>query len=295
MNENRTENHTFDRTAFLVSEMRAREAECSPRLFDDPYARFFSTSEAVAILARIGGLVPTFVPSARARTRFFDDVLCRALDGGTAQVLNLGAGFDCRALRFPRAGVRYFEVDGAGLLAFKTERLAAAGHPRGAVAVCADYHAPDLVATLAAYGFDPALPTLALWEGNSFYQEAPAVPRLLGTLARAIPRLRIAFDYFEPIVIESGGRARGMTAALAALRAQGAPFCTGIADAGALAREVGLRVEEDTPMEALLARLLPEMDLAAEPPPESHLCVLASDAAPARRSRSSERAARAAV
>src|SRR3954470_461343 len=123
------------RTAFVISEVRAEEAGAEPRLFDDPYARYFSSPESKAtfqVAQRLGSL---FTGALRVRTRWFDDVVRREVERGVAQVVVLGGGMDCRALRFPRSGTRYFEVDAPGVLAFKGERLAAAGVAPGAVAV----------------------------------------------------------------------------------------------------------------------------------------------------------------
>jgi O-methyltransferase involved in polyketide biosynthesis len=46
-----------------------------------------------------------------ARTRFVDRVVVRALDDGIPQVVLAGAGYDGRALRYARPGVRWFDLD----------------------------------------------------------------------------------------------------------------------------------------------------------------------------------------
>ena len=47
----------------------------------------------------------------RARTAFFDRVVVTALDRGVSQVVIGGAGYDGRAFRYAKPGVRWFEVD----------------------------------------------------------------------------------------------------------------------------------------------------------------------------------------
>ena len=47
----------------------------------------------------------------RARTAFFDRVVVGALERGVTQVVVVGAGYDGRALRYAKPGVRWFEVD----------------------------------------------------------------------------------------------------------------------------------------------------------------------------------------
>lgn len=252
---------SIGRTAFLISELRAEEAERTPKLFDDPYARLFSSPGSKAAIQRAHALGPLFSASLRVRVRWFDDVLERALEGGARQVLLLGAGMDCRALRFARAGVRYFEVDAPGVLAFKAERLASAGHASGAVVVGLDYLAPGLMDRLAAHGFDPALRTLVIWEGNHCYLPPDLARSLLRTLAGSIADIRVVFDYFGPEVIEGRSRVPSLNQAAALLRYMGAPWQSGVEDLRALAREAELEVVERATMGEVMERLLPDPGL----------------------------------
>ena len=48
------------------------------------------------------------------RVLCFDDQIAKALDGGIDQVVIVGAGYDTRARRLRREGVRFFEVDHPG-------------------------------------------------------------------------------------------------------------------------------------------------------------------------------------
>jgi O-methyltransferase involved in polyketide biosynthesis len=59
----------------------------------------------------------------RARTAFFDRAVLTALDAGLAQVVIGGVGYDGRALRYARPGVRWFELDHPATQADKRERL----------------------------------------------------------------------------------------------------------------------------------------------------------------------------
>lgn len=249
------------RTAFLISELRAEEAGRAPPLFEDPYAQLFSSPASKAAIQRAHGLGPMFSGALRVRVRWFDDVLRRELDGGTRQVLLLGVGMDCRALRFARPGVTYFEVDAPNVLAFKAQRLGAAGHQGGAVSIGGDYLAPGLMDRLAAGGFDRGLRTLVLWEGNLCYLPPDLGRGLLRVLGESIPDLRVAFDYFGTAVIEGRSRVPGLNQAVALLRQMGAPWRTGIDDLEALAREAGLQVMEKATTGDLVARWLPDHDV----------------------------------
>ena len=69
----------------------------------------------------------------------------------------LGAGYDTRAARLPRAGVRYFEVDHPATQAAKRERLAELdGYPvEAATYVTCNFEREDPIERLAASGFEP--------------------------------------------------------------------------------------------------------------------------------------------
>jgi methyltransferase (TIGR00027 family) len=121
----------------------------------------------------------------RARTAFFDRTVVRALDRGVRQVVIGGAGYDGRALRYAKPGVRWFEVDHPATQSDKVERVArlnvAAGHIRF---IPADFTADPIAEPLLAAGLDPASPTLFLLEGVAVYLERPVVERLLAAFRR---------------------------------------------------------------------------------------------------------------
>jgi methyltransferase (TIGR00027 family) len=116
----------------------------------------------------------------RARTAFFDRAVVRALERGVRQVVIGGAGYDGRALRYAKPGVRWFEVDHPATQSDKVERVArlnvAAGHIRF---IPADFTAHPIAEPLLAAGLDPASPTLFLLEGVAVYLERPVVERIL--------------------------------------------------------------------------------------------------------------------
>ena len=64
-----------------------------------------------------------------ARTAFFDRTVVGALHQGVRQVVVGGAGYDGRALRYAKPGVRWFEVDHPATQADKRERLDRLGLP----------------------------------------------------------------------------------------------------------------------------------------------------------------------
>jgi methyltransferase (TIGR00027 family) len=117
-------------TAAPIAAMRAKEQERPPaeRLFTDPHAHLFAPKDS-----EVGGIwahIPFFVEHVRLRTRFIDDGIRGALEGGTRLIVLVGAGFDTRGIRMTEiaeAGARVIEIDHGDQLAEKRRRLAEAG------------------------------------------------------------------------------------------------------------------------------------------------------------------------
>lgn len=116
----------------------------------------------------------------RARTAFFDRVVTRALDGGMTQVVVGAAGYDGRALRYAKPGVRWFEVDHPDTQRDKRDRLGRLGLPAGHVRfVAADFAADQVGDALLAGGLDRHAPALFLLEGVAVYLEIAVLDRVL--------------------------------------------------------------------------------------------------------------------
>lgn len=194
-------------TAAPVALVRAAEGAlpAGERLFEDPFAQLFLGDTLDAAVVDRFGQIPFMRESLRLRTRYFDDVVRRALADGMTQLVLLGAGFDCRGLRMPelaRPGVRVFEVDFEEQLAHKRERLAAAAvelPPTIRHVACDltdDRFTTMLPTTLAAAGFDPTAGTLVVWEGVIGYLDDAVIDRTLAMIARPLARpCRLTFNY----------------------------------------------------------------------------------------------------
>src|SRR5262245_49744388 len=108
-------------TAAAIARVRSWERELpeGERLFDDPYAHLFADGAAADEAVALFLSAPLFRCHIRLRTRFIDDAVRAALADDVKQIVNLGAGFDCRALRLteiPAAGAQVYEVDFASQL-----------------------------------------------------------------------------------------------------------------------------------------------------------------------------------
>jgi methyltransferase (TIGR00027 family) len=194
-------------TAAAVARLRAAEGELPPgeRLFDDPFARHFTGGDAASDALAQFLRVPFFRESIRVRTRFIDDAVRAAVDDRIVQLVLLGAGFDCRALRLAeiaRAGARVFEVDLLPQIERKRAILDGAGValPSHVRFIASDFEAAGYDARLAGdlrdAGFDDARPALFVCEGVLGYLNDPEIDRSLRFMATAAaPGSRAVFNY----------------------------------------------------------------------------------------------------
>jgi methyltransferase (TIGR00027 family) len=162
-----------------------------------------------------------------ARTAFFDRTVVGGLDGGISQVVIGGAGYDGRALRYAKPGVRWFEVDHPATQADKRERLDRLGLGAAHVQfVAADFAADPVADLLLAAGLDANAPALFLLEGVAVYLEPAVVDAVLDQFRRvAGPDSRLAISVSLSGEFDRGGRA-GFRASVAA---RGEPARSGFA------------------------------------------------------------------
>jgi len=115
--------HVTD-TAFWVATYRANESARPDALFRDPLAARLVEERGRDIAERIaGGEQVAWVVV--LRTLIIDDFIRQAIADGCDAVLNLGAGLDTRPYRLELPpSLRWIEVDFAGTIDFKNERLA---------------------------------------------------------------------------------------------------------------------------------------------------------------------------
>ncbi len=144
-----------------------------------------------------------------ARTAFFDRTVTGALDGGMRQVVIGGAGYDGRALRYARAGVRWFEVDHPATQADKRERLDRLGLDAAHVRfVAADFTADPVADLLLKAGLDANAPAVFLLEGVAAYLEPAVVDAVLDQFRQvAGPGSRLAISVSLSGEFDRGGRA----------------------------------------------------------------------------------------
>jgi methyltransferase (TIGR00027 family) len=180
------------------------------RLVDDPYGVAFASpavgrwlereTDRLRPLAAMPGM-RQWILYMQVRTRVIDDALRDHVTGGCRQLVLLGAGYDCRALRLPDlVDVEIYEVDHPATQARKRGVLDEIGAMSAAHYVTWDFEArpmEDLPETLAAAGLDLHAPVFTIWEGVTMYLTEPAIDASLRAIrAWSPPGSQLAMTYF---------------------------------------------------------------------------------------------------
>jgi methyltransferase (TIGR00027 family) len=164
-----------------------------PAPYGDPAADEALAADVAAGQQPAAGRMRAYL---EARTRFFDRVVVGAIGRGVHQVVVGAAGYDGRAIRYAKAGVRWFEVDHPATQRDKRERLERLGIATGQMRfIEADFTRDPVAERLTAAGLDPGKPGLFLLEGVAVYLEPAVLERVLRDfrqVARAGSRLAIS-------------------------------------------------------------------------------------------------------
>ncbi|HEX6240666.1 MAG TPA: SAM-dependent methyltransferase [Polyangiales bacterium] len=200
-------------TAFYVAFSRAvasHEPELA-RACDDHVSEHLLPATLTRLMARVRDHQPSLRLLRRAalgmtehlalRTRLIDDAVTGGVQNGARQLVVLGAGLDARAHRMPQlADVIVFEVDHPSTQRFK--RSKARAQPvlaRELRYVPCNFERETFAAALAAAAFDPALPTLWIWEGVTMYLPPSVVAQSLAMIsALSGVHSRLIASYLTP-------------------------------------------------------------------------------------------------
>ena len=235
-------------TAFVIACFRAMEKDKEQPLFEDPYAEWFVTDQAMGMARQLATAVPESASMLRFRTRFFNRFVERGIAEGARQVVSLGAGLDMRAHIFAAPGVTHYEVDQGAVVEFKSGVLRRHG-VTPAPSLPYNYLEVDLPEKLVEAGFDLDAPTVMVWEGNTMYLPTETIFPFLNGLCARISSFRIAFDYFAADLQERVfEREEDLERIEAVERAMGASFPTGFEDLSVFEAETPLKVLESGPI-----------------------------------------------
>ncbi len=251
------------------------------RLADDPFGARFAKAMRVFQSPRLSSaLVPQrVIVYMQVRTRAIDDVLLAFVRGGGKQVVLLGAGFDCRALRFAHEldsrGVVTFEVDHPATQARKREVLR---EDVGAKVAYVEWNfetraMSELLPVLAEHGHDRHKPTLTIWEGVTMYLTDGAIDASVRAMhAYSAVGSRVVFTYVERRLFEKPTlRAR---LAQRFVSRMGEPFRFGWnpQELPMWLTMRGFVIERDATMQELSRELLPERFALTLDDSARHIC-----------------------
>jgi methyltransferase (TIGR00027 family) len=255
------------RTAEYMAFFRALESfrPAAKRLFADPFATRFlrpglywaARLSRVPLVAQVvNGYADRRLPGARtsaiARTRFIDDSLRSYFARYHAQLVILGAGFDCRAYRLPELSrVPVFEVDHPATLSAKLQQLGRAlpQLPENVSYVNADFNKTTLPEVLRDSEFDPGQPALFLWEGVTNYLSEQAVDSVIRYVAGCRPGSRVVFTYVHSGMLDGSVHFEGAERLLRDVARLNEPWTFGISPEGlqSFLSERGLSLLDDIP------------------------------------------------
>jgi methyltransferase (TIGR00027 family) len=204
-----------------------------------------------------------------SRSRVAEDALAMAVDGGTTQLVVLGAGLDTLAYRTPLAGrLRIFEVDHPATQARKREMLTAAAIdvPETLSFVAVDFEREQLSERLQAAGFKPAERSFFSWLGVVPYLTEAAIYSTLGFIGQLPGGAEVVFDYVNPATSIPAAAGRTAHQALAARVAAVGERFQGYLDTASLCAKMsaaGFRHVDDIGPAELAARFFPESERSA--------------------------------
>ena len=212
------------------------------RLFDDRFSRGLvpglwkvlllpGLRHALVALAEARG--PGALGNLYCRTRYIDDALRNALDGGVGQVVILGAGFDARAYRISGiAKARVFELDlptPQRLKQARLERILGA-LPDHVTFIPIDFDRQDIEREMATEGYRAGVETFFIWEGVTQYITARAVDATLRYVTRTAPAgSGMVFTYIDRAIVGGTARSEADQTFVSAARRGGMPWIFGIA------------------------------------------------------------------
>jgi methyltransferase (TIGR00027 family) len=144
-----------------------------------------SGSAAAAIFRGLREASLGFFDHLALRTRIIDDAVTKATTDGARQVVLLGAGLDARAHRLRcLQNSTGFEVDFPSTQELKRRKASALPLAARAVRYAAcDFNDVTLQEALVAIGFNPAQPTIWVWEGVTMYLPSEAVEASVAAMA----------------------------------------------------------------------------------------------------------------
>lgn len=216
-------------TALTAAAARAAHllVDAEPHIFSDPLAGPILGDRAEELLAyhHMHGDHPILAQArgqVTVRSRFTEDRLAEAVEGGVRQYVLHGAGLDSFAYRNP-LDITVFEVDHPATQQWKRRQLEKAGIaiPSNVTFVGVDFKTDSPLERLTEHGFDPGIPSFFCWLGVLMYLDRESVRR---TLALFPPGAELVADYLLPEHLRDEAGSAYAAAVSAVAAEQGEPW-----------------------------------------------------------------------
>jgi methyltransferase (TIGR00027 family) len=197
------------KTALSVALRRAaHQIHDSPVVFDDPIAvALLGTTYAEELRRTPVRTDRPFSIALRAflvaRSRYAEDNLRKAVEGGVEQYVLLGAGLDTFAYRNSYAQLRVFEVDHPATQQWKRELLQRnrIAIPESVTYAPVDFERQSLSTQLGDAGFNHRAPAFFAWLGVVPYLTLEAFRGTLSFISAQPPGTGVMLDYGQPRTI----------------------------------------------------------------------------------------------
>jgi methyltransferase (TIGR00027 family) len=178
-----------------------------------------------------------------ARTLAFDAAITDALNTDTRQVVIVGGGYDARAWRMARPGVRYWEVDHP---ATQGDKQRAAPRGPGPTYVPVDLDTDGVADKLRSAGLGTTEATVFSAEGLTMYLAGSRVRALFAALADvAAPGSTMVTNFGVGFAPSGAGGVKGLVReGLVSMRGEPLRFEPSVETATALLSEAGWTVTE---------------------------------------------------
>ena len=194
------------KTALSVALRRAaHQIHDSPVVFDDPIAvALLGTTYAEELRRTPVRTDRPFSIALRAflvaRSRYAEDTLRKAVEGGVEQYVLLGAGLDTFAYRNSYAQLRVFEVDHPATQQWKRELLQRnrIAIPDSVTYAPVDFERHSLSTQLGDAGFNHRAPAFFAWLGVVPYLTLEAFRGTLNFISAQPPGTGLTLDYGQP-------------------------------------------------------------------------------------------------
>jgi len=201
-----------------------------------------------------------------SRTKHIEATLRQAVEGGTTQVVILGAGFDSRVYRLRDLlhGVKVYEVDFPPTQEYKKRRVqeVLGRLPTNVIYVPIDFAKQDLREVLRKAGFRGDHKAFVVWEGVTFYLPPEAVEATLRFVGGSVSGTSIIFDYVIERAIRGDHGDEALKRTMSTNAKWGEPWVFGIREGkvAEFAARYGLTVVSDVGADELTRRYLTKSD-----------------------------------